>query len=71
MEDKIHKLKVAGAAYNIANIFDSCQSKEKVDDIMENYDIGTKEIIEEACDQYEGYSPGDMTSVIIDMINNL
>lgn len=71
MEEKIHKLKVAGAAYNIANIFDACQSKSKVDYIMNNYSIGSKELLEEACGQYEGYSPGDMTSVIIDMINKL
>lgn len=71
MEDKIHKLKVAGAAYNIANIFDLCESKERVGYIMSNYSIGTKELLEEACGQYEGYSPNDMTSVIIDMINKL
>lgn len=71
MEEKIHKLKVAGAAYNIANIFDSCTSKKKVKYIMDNYSIGSKELIEEACGQYEGYSPYDMTGVIIDMINNL
>ncbi len=71
MEEKIHNLKVAGAAYNIANIFDSCQSKSKVNYIMNKYSIGTKELLKEACEKYEGYSPNDKTDVIIDMINNL
>lgn len=71
MENTVEILKRLALAHQIAEAFDYVQESSMAQEIADDYGFGSKEDIEDACEEYEGWSDGDLVSKIISEIKNL